>query len=341
LRTGWVWLADPDSGQFYSAAVRNLPPYLQEPVRMRGKPCYCIQTFQRGKLAPKNIDVLECSRLEPAVRAQAVELTQGLRYHASIPLYFRDQPLGIMNVTSPTWRRLNADELRILSTIAYQLGIAIDRARLAEAATRLARAEERTRIAREIHDTLAQGLTAITLHLESALKALERDPERSRERLERALSTARQGLEDARRSVLDLRSAPLEKPLPEALASLARAFTGETGVRVHLRMEGDVSLPQETEGELLRIAQEALRNVRLHAHAREVEVALMGGPRRVRLRVRDDGCGFEPTDGGVGRYGLLGMRERARLAGGRLQIRSEPGAGTTVLATVPRSREEG
>src|SRR4051812_28083417 len=66
LRTGWVWLLDPDTDQFYSAAALNLPPYLQEPVRMTGKPCWCIQSFQAGKLTSKNIDVLECSRLRPA-----------------------------------------------------------------------------------------------------------------------------------------------------------------------------------------------------------------------------------------------------------------------------------
>src|SRR5579864_1934996 len=88
VETGWVWLRDPASDRFYSAAVRNLPPFLQEPVRMTGRPCWCIQSFQAGKLTPKNIDVLECSRLRPAVQAQALDLTHGLQYHASIPLYF-------------------------------------------------------------------------------------------------------------------------------------------------------------------------------------------------------------------------------------------------------------
>ena len=92
-----------------------------------------------------------------------------------------------MNVTSPSWRQLTREELRLLSTIANQVGIAIERARLAEESTRLARAEERARIAREIHDTLAQDLTAIALHIEGGLNQLERDPPRARERLEQAL----------------------------------------------------------------------------------------------------------------------------------------------------------
>ncbi|MDQ2744029.1 MAG: GAF domain-containing sensor histidine kinase [Chloroflexota bacterium] len=338
LRTGWVWLLDPDTDYFYSAAVHNLPPYLQEPVRMTGKPCTCIQTFQNGKLAPRNIDVLACSRLAQAVQDRNTELTEGLRYHASIPLYFRDQPLGIMNVTSPTWRRLSQDELRLLSTVAYQVGIAIDRARLAEAGTRLARAEERARIAREIHDTLAQELTAITLHLEGALNTLERDPIRARERVERALAVTRQSLEDARRSVLNLRAAPLDTPLPEALSALGRAFTSETGVRVQVRADS-LSLSWGMEGELYRIAQEALSNIRRHAQAREVEIALRGGPRSIRLSIRDDGQGFIPRAVAIGRYGILGMKERAKLLGGRMKIQSRPGEGTSLLVTVPLERD--
>ena len=336
LRTGWVWLLDPETGQFYSAAVRNLPPYLQEPIRMTGSYCWCIDAFREGELTPKNIDVMECSRLRPAVRAEATELTSGLRYHASIPLYFQDKPLGIMNLTGPSWRELTRDELRLLSTIAYQVGIAVERARLAAEGVRLARAEERARIAREIHDTLAQGLTAIALHLEGALPHLETDPERARERLERALATSRESLEEARRSVLDLRTAPPDgKPLAEALGALARRFTSETGVRVHVRASGGAVLAPRTEAELFRIAGEALANVRRHARARQVEIGLEVGARGVRLSIRDDGIGFDPRARREGHHGIAGMRERARLLGGRLRIESRAGQGTRVLVTAP------
>jgi two-component system, NarL family, sensor kinase len=340
LRTGWVWLIDPDTRQFYSAGVQNLPPYLLEPVRMTGRPCWCLQQFQRGKLAPKNIDILECSRLQPAVRANAIELTAGLQYHASIPLYFRDTPLGIMNLTSPSWRRLTREELRLLSTIAYQVGIAIERARLADESTQLARAEERARIAREIHDTLAQGLTAITLHLEGALNLLQSDPDRARDRLERALAVSHQSLEDARRSVLSLRANALTKPLPEALHALARSITSETGVRVQVQTSGDIVLSAEQESNLFRIAQEALNNVQRHAHAREVMVELRRTPRRIRLSIQDDGLGFDPANVAAGRHGILGMKERAKLVHGRLHITSDPGQGASVTVIVPISSQE-
>jgi two-component system NarL family sensor kinase len=335
LRTGWVWLLDPDTGHFYSAAVQNLPPYLQEPVRMTGRPCWCIQQFQQGKLAPKNIDLLECSRLQPAARAQALEMTQGLQYHASIPLSFRGTPLGIMNLTSPTWRRLGKDELRLLSTIAYQVGIAIERARLADESMQLARAEERARIAREIHDTLAQDLTAITLHLEGALNHLKTDPLLARKRLERALAMSHQSLEDARQSVLTVRSSPLSKPLPEALHALARRFTSETGVRVQVKTWGAILLRPGAETDLFRIAQEALNNVQRHAHAQEVEIELRRTPRHVRLSIRDNGRGFDPSTPTEGHHGIVGMKERAKLLHGRLRIQSSAGGGSTIVASVP------
>jgi len=340
LRTGWIWLLDPDTAQFYSAGVQHLPPYLQEPVRMTGSSCWCIEQFRAGELTPKNIDVIECSRLRPAVKRRAVDLTQGLRYHASIPLYFQRAPLGIMNVTGPSWRKLSTDELRLLSTIAYQVGIAIERARLAEASARLARAEERARMAREIHDTLAQDLTAVGLHLEGALPHVADDPARARERIERALKIVRGSLEEARRSVLNLRAAPLAgRPLADALGALGRQFTSETGVRVHTHVETGRDLPIRIEAELLRIAQEALANVRRHAQAKQVEIALGRRGRRVHLSIRDDGRGFAVRSRANDRVGIVGMRERAKLLGGTLRVESRPGRGTRVLASVPLLRD--
>ncbi len=338
LRTGWIWLLEAETGQFYNAAVRNLPPYLQAPVRMTGRPCACIEEFNDGALTPKNVDVMECSRLRPAVLRQATELTHELAYHASIPLYFQDKPLGILNVTGPSWRRLTDEELHLLSTIAYQVGIAIERARLADESARLARAEERTRLAREIHDTLAQGLTAIALHVEGALLNLTAHPDRAKQRLERALGTARESLEEARRSVLDLRAAPLAgKPLATALRSLSHAFTAESGIRVRVSLPDGSGLPLRVEAELFRIAQEALTNVRRHAEATEVQIVLRQTPRHARLSIRDNGKGFDSDAVGADRQGIVGMRERARLLDGTLRVRSSRGgrSGTTVSASIP------
>lgn len=349
LRSGWVWLSDPETGQFYVAASRRLPPYLQEPVRMNGRWCVCTDQFRQGKLMPSNINVMECSRLHPAVAKQDQAQTGGLRFHASIPLYYRDRGLGIMNIAGPSWRALNEDELHLLSIIAAQIGIAVERARLADDTTRLARAEERTRIAREIHDTLAQGLTAIGLDIESALRNLDDNPERVRERLTRALDTTRANLEEARHSVLDLRQTPLAgRPLAEALGALGRAFTSQTGVPVHVHAASPEcpaggqppELPIRLEAQLYRIAQEALANVSRHAQATTVDITVRLTERDLLLTIRDDGVGVDVdtaghADGREGHHGILGMRERARLIGGRLRLTSRPGHGTSVTVRAP------
>jgi len=341
LRTGWVWLLDPDTNQFYNAASHNLPPYLRKPVRMAGSWCVCTESFRSRKLAPKNIDVIECSRLAPAVKSKSVRLTGGLRYHASIPLYSGEKPLGIMNLTGPSWRKLTGDELRLLSTIGYQVGVTIERARLAEESAELAREEERTRVAREIHDTLVQSLTAISLQLDAALKRIDDGragaPQTAlRERIVNARDIARGGLDEARRSVLELRGAPpAGKSLVAALRALARGFTSQTGVRVRVRVRssGRRQLSARAEAELYRIAQEALTNVGKHASVGEAQIEVRMGMRTIALRIRDRGRGFSRAASKG--HGLTGMRERAQLLNGTLSIDSAPGRGTTVTATVP------
>ena len=310
LDTGWVWLLDPETGHIYSAAARNLPPYLQEPVRMTGSWCWCIEEFREGTLEPRNIDVMRCSRLRPAVNEHRDDLTRAIAHHASVPLSFQGKALGIMNITAPAMRRLSARELRLLSTIGFQLGVAIERARLAEESNTHARAEERARFAREIHDTIAQSLTAIALQIEAG-------------QTEDALRVTRATLEEARRSVMNLRAEPLAgKPLEHALALLVREFTSQSGIRVTLDA-APCALPLSVEAELYRIAQQALTNVERHAQAKHVTLSLRCTKKAVSLMVADDGIGFDPRRVPDDRHGLRGMRERARLAGGTLKIASK------------------
>ncbi|MGZ5445316.1 MAG: GAF domain-containing protein [Thermoanaerobaculia bacterium] len=324
LDTGWVWLVDPETGHIYSAAARNLPPFLQEPVRMTGASCWCIEQFRDGALEPRNVDVMGCSRLRPAVNEHRDDLTRNIAHHASVPLFFQDQPLGIMNITAPEMRRLSARELRLLSTIGFQLGVAIERARLAEESATHARADERTRLAREIHDTIAQSLTAIALRIEAG----ESDE---------ALRVTRATLEEARRSVMNLRAEPLAgKPLAQALALLVREFTSRSGIRVSLEASAECALPVAGEAELYRIAQQALANVEQHARAKNVTVSLRCTKGAATMTIEDDGLGFDPRRVREDRHGLRGMRERARLAGGTLRIASRAGAGTSVVVRVPR-----
>ena len=344
LRTGWIWLMDEDYPKPYLAAAKDLPPALAEdPRRMDGSGyCYCLDTYKKGDLeGAANVNVLTCSRLKGLVDG-----TGGLRYHASIPLYAGDKKLGVMNVASPEWRGLSPEELQLLYTIGDLLAIAVERARLYDRSARLGAVEERNRLAREIHDTLAQGLTATGLQLESAEALLETgsSTEKARAALSRALDLTRSNLEEARRSVLDLRAAPLEgRSLPEALGVLVDRWEAETGVSARFRaVNGARPLPPRVEVALYRVCQEALTNVARHAGAGGATVRLIATPEAVRLTVEDDGLGFDPSQVTGGGQGLVGMRERVEMLGGSLTVHSHPGgAGTKVEAAVPLEVQEG
>jgi two-component system, NarL family, sensor kinase len=337
LRTGWIWLVDESSSEPYLAAAQNLPPALaNDPRRMDGAGyCYCLDTYKKGDLSgAANVNVLTCSRLKGLVDG-----TGGLRYHASIPLYAGDEKLGVMNVASPDWRSLSSEDLQLLYTIGDLLSIAVERARLFARSAQLGAVEERNRLAREIHDTIAQGLTATTLQLESvdALLGASSNAERAREPLRRALSLTQSNLEEARRSVLDLRAAPLEgRSLSDALKALANRWEAETGIATRFRaVNGSRPLPPRVEVALYRICQEALTNIARHAEAERVTVWLVATPEQVQLTVEDDGQGFHVSEAVGDRHGLVGMNERAKMLGGALELRTSPGAGTRVRVTVP------
>lgn len=337
LKTGWIWLIQDSSPEPYLAAAQNLPPALaDEPRRMDGSGyCYCLDTYRKGDLeGAANVNVLTCSRLDGLVDG-----TDGLRYHASIPLYSGQKKIGVMNVASPQWRGLGSEDLQLLNTVGDLLSIAVERARLFERSARLGAVEERNRLAREIHDSLAQNLAATGLQIESAEALLEADAdlERVRDTLSRALSLNHASLEEARRSVLDLRAATLEgRSLPEALKTFVDRWERETGVSARFRaVNRSRPLPPGIETALYRVGQEALNNVARHSGARNVTVRLVSTPGSVDLVIEDDGRGFDPTQVPGHRHGLVGMRERIDLVGGSLRVESEPGGGTRIEVTVP------
>jgi two-component system NarL family sensor kinase len=333
LHTGWLFLRD-ESGDFIVAAVHNLPPAMAYPGPPWCQVCACQRLAQAGELRDA-AQIVECSRLGGAAGDR-----QGLAFHASVPLAERGQLLGILNVATSAWDSFTPQDLQLLTAVGYQLATALNRAQLAEQATHLALAEERNRLAREVHDTLAQELTAITLQLETADALLDTAPERARERIRAALARTRESLAEARRSVLDLRAGPLERQaLPDALAELARRFAAEAGLAVETRIAaGGARLPARHEQALYRIAQEALANIRRHARATAVTVELEIAGGRARLSIADDGRGFDTGAlriGEAGGFGLLSMQERARLLGGTLTVASAPGQGTRIDAAVP------
>ena len=214
------------------------------------------------------------------------------------------------------------------------------RSELAAAEREGGRLAERQRLARDIHDTLAQGFVSIVLQLQAAEAELPEDAAEAREHLERTRRTARDNLAEARRLVWDLRPEALAAaPLGEALGRLAGRVAEETGMAATATVTGTPRpLSADAEVTLLRVTQEALANVTRHANAGRVAVTLSYMDSEAALDVRDDGTGFAPAadghgpDGGLG---LRGMRERVEALGGRLAVESAPGAGTTIAVTVP------
>lgn len=203
---------------------------------------------------------------------------------------------------------------------------------------------ERQRLAQEIHDTLAQGLSSIQLLLRAAERTLPEHPDVALGHVERARHTAVDNLEEARRFVRALTPAELEREsLPAALEQLCARTGRDSGLPVHCRVSGTVTeLPPSHEVALLRIAQTALANAVEHAHATQIRVTLSYMESEVALDVVDDGSGFEPQesvppggDGSLRGFGLPSMRARASALAGTLAVESGPGRGTAVAATLP------
>jgi ligand-binding sensor domain-containing protein/signal transduction histidine kinase len=197
---------------------------------------------------------------------------------------------------------------------------------------------ERTRMARELHDTLEQGLTAAAFQVQNAGLLLERDAEAAHGHLDAAREMIQYSLGESKRSIQDLRSAALQHgDLGAALERIARQLTAGTEVAARLIVRGSRErLPSRVESQLLRIGQEALTNATKHAGARSIQIELDRRPEAVLLSIADDGRGFDPgAFGAEGHYGLVGMRERAQSLKGRLEVRSAPGAGTAIAVTIP------
>lgn len=201
--------------------------------------------------------------------------------------------------------------------------------------------DERQRMAQEIHDTLAQGLTGVITQIEAAGQAAEADPAELHRHLDNAARLARESLAEARRSVRAIGPSELDDAhLPEAIADVAARWSALSGVRADVATTGSpIPLHPEVEIALLRVAQEALANVARHGQATRAGVTLSFMDDVVTLDVRDDGVGFDADHPrGVsepGGFGLTAMRQRVQRVGGRLEVESEVGAGTAISASVP------
>jgi signal transduction histidine kinase len=290
----------------------------------------CPQCFKAMSL-PRAFAAVVALNVTPVVMA-----VSSLRHSpGTIAFVFGTVALGLaFSIVFGTWVSKIIEQSRERAQLISRLEAA--QAELAEVSHQAGTLAERQRLAGEIHDTIAQGLTSIVMLLQAADTEIDTDPPEARRHLGLAAQTAREGLAEARAMVAALAPAHLEgAPLHEALSRLTDRIGAELAIASRFEVCGPARpLPPTAEVVLLRAAQEALANVRKHARAADVQVILSYEPHAVRLDVRDDGAGFDP-DRVNGGYGLRGMRSRILQVGGSLLVRARPGVGTSLSVEVP------
>jgi len=246
--------------------------------------------------------------------------------------------IGIRHGDRPPYR---PEEIELAQALAHQAMLAIQLNEFAERSRQAAVLEERNRMARDIHDTLAQGFTGVIVQLEAADDAIAccRRKE-ANEHLQRASELARRSLTEARRSVRALRPQALQQEnFWEALRGIIKTTTAGTTVHTTFTLTGELrDLPQHWQENLLHIGQEALTNALKYAHSHNFETRLSFNTNDLRLEFRDDGDGFELEEQHDG-FGLAGMRERSEQMGGTLNIISARGKGTKITLTLPYNHE--
>jgi len=270
-------------------------------------------------------------------------LLRDYRSILSVPLIVQERDYGAITVYYSAPREFAEEDLGLAMSVADQVALAIENARLREQAGQAAAMEERGRLARELHDSVTQSLYSVTMYAEAAARLMTSGQEiAAAEYLRDARDTAQEALREMRLMIYQLRPPVLERGgLAVALQVRLDAVERRGGIHAELIVEGQDRLPPIAQAELHQIAQEALNNALKHAHASEVQVRLHFSDAVTCLEVQDDGVGFELAAAQAGGgLGLPGMAERAQKIGGRLRIESERGQGTKVSVEVPTGGEK-
>jgi signal transduction histidine kinase len=279
-------------------------------------------------------------REDPRFRGWWPRAHPTMRSFLGVPIVARGEIIAAFYLTDREGADdFSPDDQRLIELLAAHAAVAIENARLLERSRELSIVEERNRLARELHDSVSQKLFGLVLNAEAAATMLERDPAGAAAQVAGLGELAQEALGELRGLIFELRPASLEE---EGLAATLRKHVDMLqrvhGREVELRISGAARTDPEAEGEVLRIAQEALNNAIRHAEAERIELRLQARDGRLTLTVADDGVGFDPEAPGLRsrRLGLTSMEERARGLGGTLAVVSRPGDGTTVTLEVRR-----
>jgi len=337
-------------------ALANVPARLVDAMGMETA-WICLQDeraderqtlFQHPQTSGETADLWK--RLDDAVLA-AGQVVRVENRAVAVPLTAEGRILGSLGVATGGDRAVAADEMELLTTVAHQIAVAVDNARLyrqrqetlqsyARQVTE-AQEEERKRIARELHDETAQALVALCRGLDSLSGSGRSPPEATTDQLGELRGLAVTTLENVRRFSRALRPSVLDDlGLIPAIEWLVADLTGRQRIDVRLEVAGKPRrLSADAELVLFRVVQEALRNVEKHAQASRATIGVSFNSRRVHVEVSDNGRGFDLGRGTrdlarLGHFGLLGMQERTQLLGGTLNIWSQPGKGTRVAADI-------
>jgi signal transduction histidine kinase len=261
----------------------------------------------------------------------------GTKRFLGVPLLVGGRVKGFVSIRHVDRAPYRPEEIELTQALAHQVMLALQLNQFAAQAQRAAVLEERNRMARDIHDTLAQGFTGVIIQLEAAEDAISLGSRKEGDdHLHRAGELARRSLSEARRSVHALRPQVLQKHnFWDALKGIIKNTTVGTALHTTFAAQGNLpDLPQTWQENLLRIGEEALTNTLKYARARNFETRVIYREKELRLELRDDGDGFQVNDSHDG-FGLTGMRERAEQMGGLLSIESLRGKGTNVTLVVP------
>jgi signal transduction histidine kinase len=261
-----------------------------------------------------------------------------------LPIRYDDETLGALFLANKRCPRIEgtcgftADDEELLTLLAQHAAIALTNARLYERSRELTIAEERSRLAHELHDAVSQKLFSLRLTAQAAAALVDRDPSRAKGELQQVAALAAEAADELRAAVVELRPAALDEDgLVATLRTHTQVLHRAHSARVTFDSKGVRALPAAQEEAMLRVAQEALHNALRHSQAECVTVTLDKRGSGAVLRVTDDGTGFDPqVIRRAGRHlGLVSMRDRASGVGGRLTVESAPGKGTTIEMEVP------
>ena len=324
---GAIHLLDEQRSVLNLAASRGVPLYQGDPA---------ISVPLRLGLAGWVIEhgePLFIPHIEEAQRPLLVVPAAVDQAYIGVPIETRGHKLGVLSVVGERGRQFSADEVALLDSIADEVSLAIENARLHERTEQLAVMEERNRLARELHDSVTQLLYSLTLFAEAGQRMVRaRDFGRAEQYLQKLGETAQQAHKEMRLLIYELRSPVLEKEgLVNALQHRLDTVEKRAGLEASLQIHCDFHLPASIEDGLFRIALEALNNALKHSAATKIGVCLQDVDHQITLEVRDNGKGFalETAQNGGG-LGLRGMKERAEHMGGSLEILSKPGEGTCI-----------